>query len=73
MTGLFSGKVALVTAAGAGIGMATAEGFARRGARVMLSDINAETGSATTERLRGDQAAMVPGHVLPADGGWTAQ
>ena len=45
MTGMFSGKVALVTAAGAGIGLATAEGFARRGARVMLSDINAATES----------------------------
>ncbi|HQS70480.1 MAG TPA: SDR family oxidoreductase [Novosphingobium sp.] len=54
MSGIYSGKVALVTAAGAGIGMATAEGFARRGARVMLSDINAETGEATTERLRAE-------------------
>lgn len=54
MTGIFDGKVALVTAAGAGIGAATAEGLARRGARVMLSDINAESGSATMEKLRGD-------------------
>lgn len=54
MTGMFSGKVALVTAAGAGIGLATAEGFARRGARVMLSDINAATGSAAAERLRSE-------------------
>ncbi|MDE2563155.1 MAG: SDR family oxidoreductase [Sphingomonadales bacterium] len=54
MTGIFDGKVALVTAAGAGIGMATAEGFARRGARVMLSDINPETGNAAAERLRGE-------------------
>ena len=48
----FNGKVALVTAAGAGIGAATAEGFAKRGARVMLSDIDAEKGEATTRRLR---------------------
>jgi len=48
----YQGKVVLVTAAGAGIGAATAEGFARRGARVMLSDINAAAGEATTERLR---------------------
>ncbi len=54
MTGIFDGKIALVTAAGAGIGMATAEGFARRGARVMLSDINPDAGNATTERLRGE-------------------
>jgi len=51
---MFDGKVALVTAGGAGIGMATAEEFARRGARVMLSDINAETGRAVAERLRGE-------------------
>jgi NAD(P)-dependent dehydrogenase (short-subunit alcohol dehydrogenase family) len=50
----YQGKVVLVTAAGAGIGAATAEGFARRGARVMLSDINAAAGEATTERLRGE-------------------
>ena len=53
MTGIFDGKVALVTAAGAGIGLATAEGFARRGARVMLSDINPDAGRAAAERLRG--------------------
>ncbi len=50
----YSGKIVLVTAAGAGIGAATAEGFARRGARVMLSDINAETGEAMAEKLRGE-------------------
>lgn len=54
MTGIFAGKVALVTAAGAGIGLATAEGFARRGARVMLSDIDPQTGQAVAERLRGE-------------------
>jgi len=54
MSGSFNGKVALVTAAGAGIGLATAEGFARRGARVMLSDINAQTGRSASERLRAD-------------------
>src|ERR1700744_4644388 len=49
----FTGKIVLVTAAGAGIGAATAEGFARRGARVMLSDINAHSGEARAETLRG--------------------
>jgi 2-keto-3-deoxy-L-fuconate dehydrogenase len=35
-----SNKVALVTAAGQGIGRATAEAFAREGARVIATDIN---------------------------------
>ena len=37
-----SNKIALVTAAGQGIGRATAEAFAREGARVIATDINAE-------------------------------
>ena len=52
MAGQFAGKVVLVTAAAAGIGAATAEAFARQGARVMLADINRERGEAHTERLR---------------------
>lgn len=48
----FHGRVVLVTAAGAGIGAATAEGFARRGARVMLSDIDEASLDASIRRLR---------------------
>ncbi len=40
MTGRLQGKVALLTAAGAGIGRATAEAFAKEGARVIATDIN---------------------------------
>lgn len=54
MTASIAGKVALVTAAGAGIGLATAEGFARRGARVMLSDINAGAVEAAAQRLQSE-------------------
>jgi len=54
MSGRFTGKAVLVTAAGAGIGAATAELFAREGARVMLSDIDEASGRATAERLRAD-------------------
>jgi 2-keto-3-deoxy-L-fuconate dehydrogenase len=41
MTGRLEGKVCLVTAAGQGIGRATAEAFAREGAHVLATDINA--------------------------------
>jgi 2-keto-3-deoxy-L-fuconate dehydrogenase len=41
MTNRLKGKVAFVTAAGQGIGRATAEAFVREGARVIATDINA--------------------------------
>jgi 2-keto-3-deoxy-L-fuconate dehydrogenase len=40
MTQRLAGKTALVTAAGQGIGRATAEAYAREGARVIATDIN---------------------------------
>ncbi len=64
MTGRFEGKVALVTAAAAGIGAATAEAFARHGARVMLSDIDRAGGEALAEKLR---MAGHAAHYLYAD------
>jgi 2-keto-3-deoxy-L-fuconate dehydrogenase len=40
MTQRLAGKTAFVTAAGQGIGRATAEAFAREGARVIATDLN---------------------------------
>ena len=40
MPGRLKGKTAIITAAGAGIGRAIAESFAREGARVFATDIN---------------------------------
>ena len=42
MAGRLQGKVAFLTAAGAGIGRATAEAFAAEGARVIATDINTD-------------------------------
>ncbi|MGI9059795.1 MAG: 3-hydroxybutyrate dehydrogenase [Ktedonobacteraceae bacterium] len=47
------GKVALVTGAASGIGLAIARDFAQQGIRVMLSDINSEGGQAAAEALPG--------------------
>lgn len=45
------GKVALVTGAASGIGLATAQALAQAGARVALVDIDAERGLAEAERI----------------------
>ena len=50
--GLVSGKVALVTGAGAGIGRAAALKFAEEGARVVVSDLNSDGGNKTVALIR---------------------
>lgn len=47
----FTGKTALVTGAGSGIGQATAELFHQLGAKVLLADINHETSAKTALAL----------------------
>jgi NAD(P)-dependent dehydrogenase (short-subunit alcohol dehydrogenase family) len=48
----FSGKVALVTGAGSGIGRSAALLYAQRGAKVVISDVDEKGGAATVELLR---------------------
>jgi len=52
MTTAFDGKVALVTGAGGGIGLATAQAFAKAGASVVLADRDGERVGRAAEDLR---------------------
>jgi short-subunit dehydrogenase len=51
-TNYFAGRLALVTGAASGIGSATAEELARRGARLALVDIDAQGVQRTAEKVR---------------------
>ncbi len=53
VTGRLEGKVAVVTGAGGGIGLATVRRFAAEGARVVCADIDAEAGAAAAKEVDG--------------------
>jgi NAD(P)-dependent dehydrogenase (short-subunit alcohol dehydrogenase family) len=64
MSERYTNKVVLVTAGASGIGAATVDAFAREGARIMVSDINAAGGEAVVDRLR---SAGIEARFLRAD------
>ena len=64
----FSGKVALVTGAGSGIGEACALTLAGGGAKVIVSDIDAQGGERVTQAIRdnGGEASFIQTDVSDA-------
>jgi NAD(P)-dependent dehydrogenase (short-subunit alcohol dehydrogenase family) len=51
------GRVAVITGAGSGIGLATARRFAAEGAKVVAVDLNADAGKAAADEVGGDFVA----------------
>ncbi|CAD0004913.1 SDR family NAD(P)-dependent oxidoreductase [Flavobacterium chungangense] len=60
---LLENKVAFVSGGGSGIGRAVAEAYAREGAKVVISDINAEHGDETVKAIKdaGGEAFFIKG------------
>lgn len=61
----FKDKVVFITGSASGIGLAAAKTFAQEGAKLVLTDIQAEPGKAAAEQLQaaGHEVVFVPGNV----------
>jgi NAD(P)-dependent dehydrogenase (short-subunit alcohol dehydrogenase family) len=59
MAGILDNKVAIITGAASGIGRATAQVFAREGARLLIADLNEEGGNETLEHLKQAGASAI--------------
>lgn len=67
--GILDNKVALVTGAGSGIGLAIAESYAKEGAKVIVSDINEEHGKHSVKKIKSDggEASFVKADTSKAE------
>lgn len=55
-----AGKVAIVTGAASGMGKAIAEGYAKEGAKVVVSDLNLEGAQAVVEGIQAAEEQHLP-------------
>lgn len=56
---LYTNKVVLITGAGDGIGKATAILFAKKGAKIVINDLNSKNGNDTLEKVRSEGAEAI--------------
>jgi NAD(P)-dependent dehydrogenase (short-subunit alcohol dehydrogenase family) len=70
MSGRVAGKVALITGGASGIGKATAKLFAREGAKVAISDLNATAGEALAKEIGG--GTIFIRHDTTSEADWKA-
>lgn len=65
----FTGKIAIVTGGGGGIGQAVSLGLARAGAKVVVVDLNRELGAETTRKIKeqGGESLFVAADVSKSD------
>jgi 3-oxoacyl-[acyl-carrier protein] reductase len=63
-----TGRVAIVTGAGQGMGRSVAQALAERGASIVINDLNAATAAAVAQALQdgGTDAISIPGNVTDA-------
>lgn len=67
MANRFAGKVALISGAASGIGLATARAFAAEGARVVLADLDADRAAQAAETIGSAASAVRVDVSDPAD------
>ena len=67
--GILENKVALVTGAGSGIGLAVAQLYVKEGAKVIVSDINEEHGKEAVEKIKseGGEASFIKADTSSAE------